>query len=812
MSLKSLDRALRRHRYLELESLSQRISTNNGHLPVAILESLSTWLRQIARRRHRLPLPLLAKLMHECLRHTVADADPLQVRTHIRTAARIANKFMDQITIDKLLAALAQPCSQRGLELQRVAQETRQRLRRQVAAAVNLTAYSEMARRFSEYLSHAMGFRHVPVRFDAKPENVKNLTADIAARSEVRAYTDGSVLHLPPLLAVSGLTNEECDGDAREINSQLNVMFGLAYLTTHELLHMAAGSFQFSFSSRRGARLFRLLRPLRSNYRWRAHTSMSSELRDKLVKEGVKREKLEEAKPHDLVRFYQHFPNQSLIQYLTNGLEDGRIEAIIVRRWPGLHHVHQFVDEYYSQNVCSSTYAFTAPQALINAIAMYAACRKMRVRLTAASKKCFVRATRIIDRQHQLQRQSLYDSLATARKLYLLLEKHFGVSLDSAQLGLVFPEAVNAEEVIVRMWLEKKEEAEEIHDRTGEFATDEKYKVEESGVWLPEWNGHRLQERSVHVTLKPYMATKVSPALPALGLPFPNLNLQRSHVSGGNDRRWKANGPYLAQDRLARFRVHRRAGLLDVPINYDYQRDAVPLRVSLVFDLSISCEAPRTHLNGDTVIARAIQAGVWIAENLEAQGADVHAYGAVDGGPKTCQLFELNKPVSRYIPTLRCVGAGGFRLGAFIRALSQSPAELGLSPFNGRHVIIVLTDGDPGYTSIGGESVYASLHRRNCPNCTSRHRCRVEHARGGIDARSGYEYLYMAKGYDIADIDHAVSETSQLVQVLCFGTKYSSQPRHDSQSHLFWTWVQGTDELTASSQLLAGASLEQNHW
>ena len=292
--------------------------------------------------------------------------------------------------------------------------------------------------------------------------------------------------------------------------------------------------------------------------------------------------------------------------------------------------------------------------------------------------------------------------------------------------------------------------------------------------------------------------------LPPLSLPFPSLDLVHSKRTGGNQPRWHADGAYLATERLAEYRAQSRAGLADIVLNYDLERTQPPLKVTLLFDLSISMEAPRHSLDGDTSIARAIQTGVWLATHLETQGVDVEAYGAIDGGVKLCQLYELPKPVSRSIPSLRCLGAGGFRLGAFIRAIAQSPAELGMRPFSSRHVTIALTDGDGGYLATTAESVFVGLHKNNCPNCTSRHRCRVEYARGGVDARlSLNNSIYQPLGYALGDIANAKKDQKTEFKLLVFNDPISSDQLDACWGENGWLKVTSSSDLLGlSSQLL----------
>lgn len=740
----------RKHnRYHLLIEPTERLFSLYPELPAAIKSRLPGWLRQISRRRPNLSISLLFAILSAFAKSIIADqglTPTKALRDRLRLAVRIACKDPDQTTIEHLMAVLSGPADQYATELPNVLQQAQIRFMGRMAAAVNASELSEAVRQFVSYLSEITGYRTVPVRFDAKPDDVKTLNPQTAARSSIQAYTDGSTIHLPACLASTNMPD-------------LNQAFLACYLTAHEYLHLAAGSYRFSFKSPRGRRLFRLLRRWRDNLKRRSPADgISYDLRSKLEREGFSTSAIDIKAVPDIARLFMHFPNQNLAQWLFNALEDGRLESLIARRWPGLSRIHRAHEAIYAVEVCPSPFASAAAENLINAVGMFAADRTVRARISRSHHSCFEAAKREIEKLRELPRRSVYDSALTTRRLYLLLEKHFGEQLESEDFKRIFRPDVDMEELAVRLLLVEREDEPDLYDNHGSASSDDSYKVKEPGIWLPEWNGKELQERRVHVKVQPFEPSKQYPLLPPLAFPFPSLDLKRSRRTGGAQRRWNADGPFLATERFAEYRAQCRAGMSDMQLNYNLQQTQAPLKVTLLIDLSISMEAPRHCLDGDTAIARAIQAGMWLATNLEAQRIEVEAYGGIDGGPKLCQLRELPKPVSRYIPSLRCMGAGGFRLGAFIRAISQAPPELGMKPFQGRHVLFVLTDGDGGYLPTSKEGIVADLHKNHCPGCTSRHRCRVEHARGGIDARpSAFGSPFQSRGYELADTCNSMS-------------------------------------------------------
>ncbi len=789
----------RRIKYPQVAEFVERVQSTYPELPKAVAESLPSWIRQVTRRRRKLPAPLMYAIAMSFVRSIIAEGQSLplpEVRKRFRHAMRIASKDDDQTTVGHLLSSVGKSPSQWETSLSQVAFDASARFARRVAAVTRASELSEAIRQFVSYLSQVTGYRIVPVRFDAKPDDIKVLDPKTAARCSIRAYTDGSTIHLPICLA----STDSLD---------LNQAFLACYLTAHEYLHLAAGSYKFSFKSPRGRLLFRLLLPWRSKLKQRSwQEGLSYELRSKLQSEGIDTSAIKIKSQPDIAKYFSHFPNPSLAQWLFNAVEDGRLEALIERRWQGLWRIHRAFESIYNAEVSTSPLASTASQSLINAIGMFAADRQVTARLTRTNEVCYLAAKRIIQIQRELPRRSVYDSALTTRKLYLLLEKHFGnQELESEEFRRLFRPDVEAEEIAIRLFLAEGDANDGLFDKDGSPKSDDSYEVKEPGVWLPEWNGKELLDRRVHVKMHAYSPTKQDPQLAPLNAPFPSLNLAHSKRTTGHQPRWHTDGAYLATERLAEYRAQRRAGLTDIHLNYDLQRTQPALKVTLLFDLSISMEAPRHCLNGDTAIARAIQAGVWLATNLEAQGAEVEAYGGIDGGPKLCQLHELPKPVSRSIPSLRCLGAGGFRLGAFIRAISQSPPELGMKPFNGRHVVLVLTDGDGGYLATAAESVFVDLHKKNCPNCTSRHRCRIEHARGGINPRSSaYGSLFQSLGYAFGDIANAMDSQKTVFKLMIFNEPTASSQLDSCWGVSNWLEVKNGEDLSILGSQMYGAS------
>ena len=747
-------------RYRHLHKLTDKIYALYPDLPQSISQTLPSWVRQ-AKRHHNLSVPLMFSILSTFSKAAIKEKQSLpplhSLRDRLRFAMRIASKHGDTTSIEQLISALKQPCSQWQGALRDVLSSADDRFRAREAAVVHAAPLSETIRQFIEYLSHITGYKVVPVRFDAHAKNA-NSSEHAPPPHAIVAYTDGSIIHLPAYLASTPI---------RELTNA----FLICYLTAHEYLHLAAGSYRFRFGSRRGQQLFRILRPWRNNMKQRTCNGggLSAEIQEKLASEGIRDDVLEKEETPDIVLLFLHFPNPKFAQWLFNAVEDGRLEALIKQRWPGLSQIHRAHDSLYQREVSSSPLASSSTDNLMNAIAMFAADRIVIARLTKPLSDCFEKAKRIIQKGRDLPKRSVYDSIATTRKLYLLIEKHLEEQLESEDFIRTFQPDVDIEEIAVRLALAERTKEGKFFDTVGGSDKGNSYKVENPGIWLPEWDGKRLIEYHVHVKSYSFKPAKEIASPPPLLTTFPTLDLVSSRRTGADERHWHPDGSRIATERLAEFRVQQRSGLSDLSLNYDHQAKSPPMKVTLLFDLSISMEAPRHSLGGDTPINRAIQAGVWLADNLEAQGVQVDVFGCVDGGRRLCQLQRIPQPISRHIPSMRCVGFGGFRLGAFVRVLDQAPPELGLQPFNGRHICFVFTDGDGMYLNVSMEKTFSDLHRVNCPTCTSRHRCRLESVRGGIDARTTEQYLFHPQGYAFNDIAQARDDSALDVKVCFFG-------------------------------------------
>lgn len=742
-------------------------------VPNSIKESLPSWVQQLKNRRTALTDELLLTLLTEAMKsiskHGISelsdtagfDSTSLQngtIKSSLRFAIRIATRDCDLTTHKQLLEALKQPVTQWYTELRQINQACIDRHKKRMRACVKGLDHSQDIASFLGYLSQVFQYRQVPIQFHATPLHTSHKSLGDTSRREINAHTDGSAIYLPSHLASTP-------------DQQLNEFFLVAYLTAHEYLHLAAGSFDFSFKSMRGKRIFRSLRPLRNNFKARnAAGRLSRELHDKLLKDGFNVEVVQSQPMPDIAKFCSHFPNSQLAHSLLNALEDGRLEDLIKRRLPGLSAINRAHNALYHQEVVPSSMNYSSITNLVNAIGMYAAQRPVDARLKAVHADCFEEAKKIVDKLRNKQLKSVYDSAIATRKLYLLLEASIEKqALTDVRLSVSMMPLFDIEEIAVRKKIAESGETSNLRESGGrQYKDNPDYAVEEPGIWLPEWSDHQLVQRSTHVRLNDFEAGQTYPLLPSIQQPVPDLRLIRNSMTNGHDRHWHSNGAYLATERFAEYRASRRSGVDGFPVAFDLRQKSPSMKWTLLFDLSISMETPRYGLESETPIQRAIQYGVWLAAGLEAQGVEVEAYGAVSGGKKLCQLYRLPTPVSKSIPLLRCRGAGGFRIGALIRSIAGAYPELAMRPFQGDHRLSVFTDGDPTYVALRAEHLFERLHRDNCGPCTSRHRCKIEHAINGVEARGQEFDLFESLRYGLADTGHAMRETRQLIQTdLC---------------------------------------------
>ncbi len=786
----STRRAMNSLRLHELQRIVMQLHLKFPEITEAIRKAMRSWLLQILRRHPKMSIPLLTKLAARIAATLSAEAEPLHyhgVRDSLRFAARILSKDCDEQTFSETMAALQQPFCTWSRELSLVHERAMFRFIQRRDAAVLGASLSGHISQFIRYLSQVTGYPVVPFRFDAFRDSHRTVDTAVAARSEILAYCDGYTIHLPPCLAIArDEGNSECKSDdAHSQSRELNAIFLAYYLTLHEFLHLAIGSWKFSFKSRRGRLIFRRLRPWRDNMKRRCSGGISKELRTKLQQEGIRVDVLSMRTSSDLEKLWRHFPNPQLAQWLFNAAEDGRIETTVARHWPGLWQIHRVIQSAYINEVRPTAACATPLQNLINAIGMLAAERVMRVTITRDHANAFEEAQKILTSFRKLPRRSVYDSILATLKLYTLLERTAAETQNNEELNGFRPQ-IDSEEISVRMELAERQEDTDLYDQSSR-GSDDHFDVKAKGIWLPEWDGRQLIDRKVHVALHPLNTTKLQPQLPNLTTAFPPVELNRlkSRLNGG--RRWHDYGQFLATERLATIAPYRSLGGSPFAINYDLVADRAPLRVTMLIDLSISMEAPRHCLDGDTPLSRAVQGAMWMSRHLEALGVEVVAYGASDGGPRLCQLFTIPQPVSKFLPVIRCIGVAGFRTGAFVRAIAESPAELGMKPFNGRHILMIFTDTDRHYLSISNESIFEGMHKSNCPNCTSRHRCSVETADGAINPRkSDLGWLFAPPAYELADVDNALSAASNLEVVInYFGPRLPYAGHRETRAKIF---------------------------
>jgi len=723
--------------------------------------ALPIWIEKIQRRRPQLSNELLTELVARMLSNSHLDVSNLrgyeEFRSRLFFATRIVHADGDTTTVNDMFETLRPDSPLRLDQLRQVQQNAVARFRNRVDSAVTTEAHIATINDFVTYLASATGQPPMSVRLDAKPAGVAKLDPATASRREIAAYTDGQVIHLPAVLASTE-------------NTAINEAMLVCYLAAHEFLHIAAGSFRFDFRSSQGRSLFRRLLPLRSQYKRRNNgEAITYQLRAKLESEGYDVDALGLKTPPDMVRFFMHFPSPSMAAWLFNAVEDGRLEKILSRHWPGLVKIHRAHDQSYSRDVIRSPYAQSTKGNLISAVGMMAAGRPVVARIDGSHRECVEKAKAILNRYPL---SSVYETARVTHKLYMLLQEYLGED-NLEEESQTFRPRVDPEEIAVRRLISDQKKRDSAFDENGKPMSDPLFVPRETGVWYDEYDGKIHHRNVTHVTIKPFTASKQYSPLPSLNQPFQIENLDRRIRTAGDDQNWNDEGEHLATERFAEFRANRTAGYLDTEMRYDLVEDSIPLRVSLLFDLSISMEAPRHALGGDIPIRRAIQYGTWLASALESMNIEVEAYGGISGGPKLCQLFRMpGRPAAISLSMLRCHGFSGFRMGAFIRAFSAHPAELGMRAPVGKHKLIILTDGDePNYLGAGKESVFPGLWKNNCPGCTSRHRCRIQSVRGGIDQRLGVPDVFQPLGYSLIDAADAISSAAPAMntKVLLFG-------------------------------------------
>lgn len=720
------------------------------------------WIPAIQRRRNRLSRTLLIKLTVGLLRTCgPTSSDSLEFRhfrDKLRFGARILSQHSDATSVADLLSRLDPRGSGSLDQLQQVHDSAVERLRLRIKAAVYAPDYSRDIDGVIEYLSACTGYRRVKVRFDAKPDGCHRLDRRTAAKREIAAYTDGDVIHLSPWLASTA---------ARDLNQGMLTL----YLVMHEYLHMAAGSFDFSFKQNAAGRLlFRKLRPRRGTLKKNSSgDAITHQLREKLESEGINVDALNLKKTPDLLRLFKHFDSPSIAAWLLNAIEDGRLESLIEKHWPGVHILHQAHEETYARDIVRSPHAESSKENLLSATGMMAARRPVVARIELQHREIFMEVRELIE---NAPRRNVYDSATLMMKVYDLIEDHLGSEeLEQVAEGASFRTEISIEEVVVRYRLAHEPKQDNSYQKDGRPESDWSFEPKESGLWFEEFDGITHRPKTTHVTVRPFIATKSYPALPPLNRPLPDVVLDRIRLPNDVDRRWSPDGLHIASEMLAQYTAAKQAGQ-EMSIHYDHFEEKPPLRWTFVFDLSISMEAPRHALGGQTPIQHAIQYGTWLASALESQGVEVQAYGAVSGGPKLCKLFRLATPVSQSIAQLRCEGAGGCRHGAFIRAIAANAPELGMTTPIGDHNLTILTDGEPSYMAVGSESIFEQLHKANCKACTSRHRCRVEGASGSINGREGVLHrIFHPLGYGLTDTADAIESTSMKMttQLVLFG-------------------------------------------
>lgn len=716
-------------------------------------KSLIPFMKQVVIRRLRLPPNLLAHLF--CCAARGISQSPVTalrlLRDGLRFACRIAQGHPDTSTLAAVLAALDGPLEEWHASLRDVNHRVRKKRQARFDAAVDGRLSARELERFATYLARRAGVRDtaISIRFDASGPGAGVLAdATSASQCEIAAFNDGEVVHLPSHIAATSRTS-------------LNQAF-YYYLVLHECMHEFAGSFSFKLDTEAGNAILTMVEDY-FGLTEEIDSTLSYDLILKLSDEGAPRAALRQIAKSDIAILFERIPLNVPTGWLFNAVEDGRIERLIEKAYPALATVHRAVDLIESREVRPSTYSLGREESLLYAVGFFAARRSVFARIAPADVNLFNQARSLVEESWQRGNTDVNTSVETTIRLIALLyseqpdQLSFATTEESDWNPFFTP--VSLEEFGARRQISNLADEEFSSNGEGDqwpSQSDENEPIR-SGVWLPEHPRGKS-----HISIAEPAKPSESNPLPPLAIPFLAPRAAGGKPSArGQSRRFESAGDEIVVERLVDYEA-AQANRDELPAIFatgGSQTEA--LHCTLCINLSISMEARRYSLDGQSPIDRAIQLGGWIAAELHTRSVTVEVFGAVDLGRSGVELEPVKAPSQLATRGIRCRGPGGFRTGAIIRALSQRPQGLGLPPVQGRHVVFLLTDGDPGYVHPIPSDEFRRVHKNNCPHCNHRAKCIVEVTPSAIGARPDPVSLFAPVEEELVDTAHAIEEATR---------------------------------------------------
>lgn len=673
----------------------------------------------------------------------IPDADA------IKTAAQILDRFRSQWHVNRLFGLLADPPNF-SRQVSQLAEEFDQQFQLQLRNAILGENYLQSLNQFMKY-----------VFYPHRPPKVEFAAAEAGP---FRAYTDGKRIYLP------GRVDVDDSPDNLELNRI--ILFSLAF---HEAQHWgifgARSTFEFSFHHPEGALLLQRLLPRSKMFHEGKRQWKGSEVLQKILKEeGLEDRELDPIMSHlEAMAQFAQFPG--MVMWLFNFFEDLRLKLQAEKTG-----MAEFMEITERLTVLASPHpALLDPQQMF----WFALTDWLRDQNSSLSiLQQYGPALKTARTLFERYRQSPFSELSPERSatyawdVYEALEQ--SKSTDSWALWKLSAglKRLQPADDITEIMTRRRIMGLQRHDRSEagtRFGLPRKEESRGEGFTLDEFNFYRdVVERDV-VSVKHRDFRPRDKALPRFSIPAYRGIDFRTFKSHSNQmirgRRLADQGDQFAMDVIPGFLAELSVGNQPRQIIFEHNRQpGNKLRISVVIDLSASMQYLRKDLP-----ATPIQMAANVVERLvdDCRYADVplEIWGVHGFGQKTVTMYRVAPPQLQH---LQPIAVGDARLGAAVRFLTHPNysrsrnTNQSFRKSETQHLILLLTDGTPGYLRAGHDELIESIAKRPCAECTAKKRrgdgCRAEPNEHLVDSDDGWS-TYEYANYEYADIAHAM-ETS----------------------------------------------------
>ena len=615
------------------------------------------------------------------------------------------------------------------------------------------------------------------------------LQADRRFNGSLSAATDGLSILLPERINIAA-------------DYELNYM-AYIYLLAHEAGHITCGSFDFSFRSEIGRKVWQRLavrRPL-----FFARRSQAG-----VAAKHIKGENVRPVKPglSHIGGFFMHFKYPSVAETLFNMVEDIRVDAAVKRQFSilgdtaavltGLDHA---VATYCGFDSLRNNFW--------NAMGQIGLGLPLTSHIGACYRFAFDRVAALFNSLHRAPTQDVAQSVEAALDLYEALEELLPESAVEAFSRISIKSSKRPVDSIAANLtaLRNSDAAERYDQQPVDYPDLPEACMPLPGEWLsyPEFDSFndRVLPDAVRLQVKPWkplrhLKNRGQQANGSPAFQFSGTGSSAASLAG----RYTDEGLFADPERLHDLAALRAAGRQADGLVFEAEcrQNQQPV-FSVLIDLSRSMEN-RGH-DGRRLLDRALLFTSMLAASAHHAGIPCGVFGLQDFGRRSITLWAIKDYSLPYDPacfaTVHSTCFGGFRHAAGVRHL----VSVAQSRFPGRrHIAIILMDTGSHYFCPGTDKI-GDDYLKCCATCGKKCPQEPEGPCIGLSVAGQNFNMFYPLSYELADLRHAATGASDMaVFPVLLGPHHSPQALDRELGQNRWARVLDDSDILPALNLL----------